>query len=242
MVTEMNALLARLAATLERERGFLADAAHELRTPLAVIQAQGDVLMAAATAPERDAAALAMRAGLARASALLRQLLALARAAGEFDERATSVVTLDAFVEQRLADFAGAAIARDIELSLDVDPAARGATVEVQSDALQSIVDNVIDNAIRYTPAGGHVGVALVAGADSMVELTVTDDGPGLSADERGRAFDRFWRGSGHDQPGSGLGLAIVRDAVRRVGGRVSLDDGLGGRGLTVRVTVPRRS
>ncbi|MCU0870154.1 MAG: ATP-binding protein, partial [Burkholderiales bacterium] len=124
---------------------------------------------------------------------------------------------------------------------LEVADDARGVDIDADPDALQSMVDNVIDNAIRYTPAGGHVTVAVTRPAPDRLGVDVVDDGPGLDAEGRARAFDRFWRGDAHEQPGSGLGLAIVDQVVRRHGGDVRLDPAPIGTGLAVRITLPAR-
>jgi signal transduction histidine kinase len=105
-------------------------------------------------------------------------------------------------------------------------------------DALRLLANNLVDNAIRYAPAGGRIEVRTYRhGGDAVLE--VADDGPGIPAEERARVFDRFYRVAGTDAPGSGLGLAIVRQVVDLHHGRIELADGLGGRGLTARVVLP---
>ena len=105
--------------------------------------------------------------------------------------------------------------------------------------AIGSILQNLLDNALRYVPAGGRIEIALSADARHGLQLSVIDDGPGIAPEHRASAFDRFWRGRDHDQPGSGLGLAIVRQAAGRLGGRVTLESGIDGRGARFELRLP---
>jgi signal transduction histidine kinase len=240
IVEEMNSLLVRLRGTIERERGFLADAAHELRTPLAVVQTQAAVMAGATDPVERDVAHAALRDGLARAATLLRQLLTLARLGGEAYRPRVARIALDEFLQQRLAEFAPRAIERDIELSLEVATAAGASPlVEGDTESLRSMVDNLVDNALRYGARQVDVTAQFDAGASKSWQLVVQDDGPGLTAEERARAFDRFWRGAGGaGEPGSGLGLSIVQRVARVHGGDVVLE-AVEPKGLRVVVTLP---
>jgi two-component system, OmpR family, sensor histidine kinase QseC len=228
-------LLARLRAQLQRERAFVQDAAHELRTPMAVVAAQAHLLSTASGEAERRQAAESLDAALRRASHLSRQLLALAT----LDEtRAGAAQSLDLadLVEQALAQLAPQALERGLDLSLDAPPSL---PARVDRAAFESVLLNLVDNALRYVPAGGRVAVSLSADG-STAQLRVADDGPGIPADQREAAFERFWRGaSSGDIAGSGLGLAIVRRAVLRLGGQVHIEDGLNGRGCSFVATLP---
>lgn len=222
LVGAFDRLLARLRLQLRRERAFVQDAAHELRTPMAVIAAQAHLLVQARDDAERDAAARALGRALERAAHLSRQLLALA-AVDEGRAVPPESFDLAALAQERLAQAAPDAEAKGIALSLD---APERMPVHADRAALESVLGNLVENALRYVPAGGQVAVCLRhEGTDAV--LTVIDDGPGIPAHCRDLAFERFWRG---DQagavPGTGLGLAIVREAARRLGGGVRLDDG----------------
>lgn len=224
LVAAYDRLLERVRGQLRRERAFVQDAAHELRTPMAVVAVQAHVLAQARDEEERLAAARSLDQALARAAHLSRQLLALA----DVDEGRAAVAEafdLAELVQARLAHAALKAEEDGLELSLQAPD-----SLPVRADrlAVESVIGNLVENALRYTPRGGQVAVQIEADGGE-VELTVADDGPGIAADQRARAFERFWRG---DQAGriggTGLGLAIVREAARRLGGQVTLADGLG--------------
>lgn len=230
-------LLAQLRRKLERERRFVQEAAHELRTPLAAVTTQAHVL-ARAEAPEaRERAEAAMVNMLQRASHLSQQLLDLAvlddEAAAPVRAQAVDLVPL---LEQALASASEPAAARGLELSLEA-PEALPAVLPLA--AWQSVLHNLLDNALRYVPAGGRIEVALRR-LDAGLELRVADDGPGLPPEWRERAFDRFWRAPGQAVSGSGLGLAIVQQAARRLGGRIHIEDGLSGRGIAFVLALPK--
>jgi signal transduction histidine kinase len=233
LVAAIDDLLARLRAKVAREQAFVHDAAHELRTPMAVISAQVHALAQAGDEGARREAESHLDASIARASNLVDQLLALARLD---DARAPRRETLDvaALAQQELALLVPRALAKGLELGLDA-PESLAAAVEPA--AFRSILHNLVVNAIHYVPAGGQVEVALAAHAAGLV-LRVTDDGPGIAPGLRATVFDRFVRGAGHDVAGSGLGLAIVRQAARRMGGDVVLRDGPHGRGCLFEVTL----
>ena len=234
LVRALNDLLGRLRAALERERAFMADAAHELRTPLTALHLQMGMLTRASSEPERDAAMTTLSAGVQRAIRLVEQMLALARQ----EPRAASErlpVRLDDLARQIVTELVPLADAGHIDLGVE---AAQPATVAGDADALRTLLRNLVDNAVRYTPAGGRVDVTVESGAPGP-RLTVTDDGPGIPPEDRARVFDRFYRRAGTDQPGSGLGLAIVKAIADAHGATVSLADGPAGKGLAVTVSFP---
>jgi len=236
LVAALNELLARLRAALERERAFMADAAHELRTPLTALHLQMGVLARASDEDERHAAMDTLAAGVQRAIHLVEQMLALARE--EPREPGTRVpVRLDDLARETVAELVPLADAGGIDLGVSSAPA-----VAVAGDpgALRTLLRNLADNAVRYTPPGGRVDVAVEAPAPGRgARLTVSDDGPGIAPEERARVFDRFYRRAGTRPPGSGLGLAIVKAIADTHGAKVTLGDGLGGRGLTASVSFP---
>lgn len=235
LVDRLNDLFARIAASLERERAFTADAAHELRTPLAAIRAQAEVARAAAADAERRHALDAVIAGCDRAAHLAEQLLTLARLEAEgWAERFTGC-DLTAVARAVLAELGQTAHSRGVALALDTP-----GPVTVRGDAalLHVLVRNLTDNALRYGASGGRVRVAVEAGAAGAV-LRVEDQGPGLSPEARARVFDRFHRELGTGESGAGLGLAIAARVAALHGARLGLADGPGGEGLTVSVAFP---
>lgn len=236
LVGSLNALLARLGDALDAQRHFVSDAAHELRSPLTALKLQVQVLRRAPDEASRDAAALALTAGVDRATRLVEQLLALARsdAASGPDVR---WLPLAEAVRQAMADAGPAADARGTTLELDAD-GPEGESARVQGDAagLAALARNLVDNAVRYGRAGGRVSVR-VSVEDGRPVLRVDDDGPGIPPEDRERVFDRFVRRDDVGaNTGSGLGLSIVRQVATRQGADIALDDSpLGGLRVTVR-------
>jgi two-component system sensor histidine kinase QseC len=229
-------LLAQLRQKLDRERVFVQDAAHEIRTPLAVVGAQAHVLAHASGAPEREQALALLEQAIARASHVAQQLLMLATLDGDARELPRQVDLAQA-VRALMAQMAPLALERRMELSLEA-PDQLWRTVD--EPAFASIVGNLLDNATRYARDGGSVVVSL--GAEGAgVTLLVRDDGPGIPEPERARVFERFHRVPGNERPGSGLGLAIVKQAATRMGGEVRVTDGLAGRGVGFLLVLPAR-
>ncbi len=230
----LERLFAQLRAKMEREHAFVADAAHELRTPMAVISAQAHVLVKAGSDAQRIDAERKLEHAIERGSHLIGQLLALAHVDSD-EQRGAVLLDVAALVRNELALLAPAAMARALELGLD------GPDVlmhPVEAHALRSILHNLVGNAIRYVQAGGHVTVELGA-RDGVLTLVVDDDGPGIAQAQRDLVFERFYRGMNQDAHGSGLGLAIVRQACARLGGSVVLAEGAGGTGCRFVVTLP---
>ncbi len=239
LVEALNGLLGRLDHALSAQRAFVADAAHELRTPLTALQLQLQLAERAADPHARQQALTALRGGLERAIHLVSQLLTLARAEpGSGDDRPDARCPLAEQVRASLGDYAALADARDIDLgATTLDD---GALVDCEAPALRTLIGNLIDNAIRYTPPGGRVDVG-VGRDEGFAWLEVADSGPGIPASERGRVLDRFYRQPGQTETGSGLGLAIVKAIVERHAGRLVLDESEHG-GLRVRVELPDAS
>lgn len=230
----LDTLLARMRQKVERERAFVQDAAHEIRTPLAVITAQAHVMARSQSEDERTQAQAHLEQAIARTSHLAQQLLDLA-ALDEAQRPAPRDLDVAQWLRAALAQAAPQAMAQQIELSLD---AADTLPARLDLPAFESIVHNLIDNAVRYATAGGNVAVGLRHDG-TQLHLVVQDDGPGIPVTERSRVFERFYRGVGHAANGSGLGLAIVQQAVRRMGGQVHVGDGLHGKGVGFFVSIP---
>ena len=235
LVGALNGLLGRLAAALAHQRQFTADAAHELRTPLTALRLQLQLAERARDGVERDKAHGMLREGIARAVHLVEQLLTLARQDPEAPMAAPTPVDL-------------AELARTIAQADETAAAEKGLTLAARADApvvvrgdraaLRALIENLVDNAIRYTPSGSVEVRVYGEGEHAVIE--VADTGPGIPADERTRVFDRFYRGESAAQGGTGLGLAIVRRIAERHRGSVELLDPASGHGLLVRVTLPQ--
>jgi two-component system OmpR family sensor kinase len=234
LVNELNRLLARLHAAFQTQRAFVADAAHELRSPLTAVRLQLQLLDRAPDEAARREARSNLGAAVERAIHLVEQLLTLARSEPRDVAGELSRIALEQAAADGIADANALAVARDIDLGLEAEPAA----VRGDREALRTLVRNLVDNAVRYTPAGGRVRVSTHNGA-SGATLEVTDSGPGIPAADRERAFDRFYRRANAAEGGSGLGLAIVKAIADRHGAQISLDDAPGG-GLRVTVGFPR--
>lgn len=229
-VAATNRLLERVAETLARQRRFVADAAHELRTPVTALSLQVENLAQSEMPPATRARLASLEQGLGRTRSLLEQLLSLARM--QSDERTEAVsVDVDEVVREVLRDLYPQAEAKRIDLGVDqLEPA----TLMGSSFELATLVRNAVANAVHYTPAGGRVDLR-VHQAQGEVWIDVIDNGPGIPVSERQRVFEAFHRAASADQPGSGLGLAIVASIAQRLGGKVELLDGPGGVGLHFR-------
>lgn len=229
----LNTLLGRLDQALESERRFTADAAHELRTPLAALKIQAQVARRAENEAQRGAALDKLILGVDRATHLIEQLLTLARLEPTSGSAALMAeCDVAAIARQVLADLAPAALAKEIELGLS-SPAA--AMIRGNTDMLAILMRNLVDNAIRYTPPYGRVSVSLRV-EQGRARLEVTDSGPGIPEQERQRVFDRFYRILGNDAAGSGLGLSIVKRITDFHAAKLTLADGEQGAGLKVSV------
>jgi len=213
LISAMNDLVQRLRSALDQQRRFVADAAHELRTPLAAISLQVTNLMAAIGSDARYAQRIAdLQAGSARAAALVGQLLRLARFESSAAKPPNQRVALLPLVIESLERFAPLADHRSIDLGLDQDAAP---VVEGAEEEIRVLLDNLLDNAIRYTPAGGTVDVMLRDGRSGPT-LEVRDTGPGIPDSVLPRVFERFFRAGSPEIEGSGLGLAIAKTAADR--------------------------
>jgi two-component system OmpR family sensor kinase len=237
LIAALNDLLRRLDRTLGAQRQFVADAAHELRTPLTALRLQIQLAERAATAEERAAAFATVKEGLTRSAHLIDQLLTLARQEPGVTEPLAGNVDLNDLARQVIAEHTLLAASKTVDLGMG-----RGDTVTVSGDrdSLHIMLRNLVDNAVRYTPAGGKIDVSVFAGPEGPV-LEVTDSGPGIAPADRARIFDRFYRGAGQEISGSGLGLAIVKNIADRHHARVILAEGPGAKGLAASVIFPSR-
>lgn len=237
LVVSINDLMHRLAVAFATQRRFLADAAHELRTPITALRLQLQLLQRSTDDAQRRQAVAELAAGIDRSQRLVEQLLQVARSDPDGEATHREPVDLAELVRATVAALAIKADHRGVDLGAD----AQG-SVMLQADLSQLTVllNNLVENALRYTPAGGVVDVT--AGLhDGRPLLRVVDNGPGIAQSERERVFDRFYRceaaqSQSGDGSGSGLGLAIVRAIAERHGAVVSLHTPASGRGLEVQV------
>lgn len=239
LVNAVNSLMWRLQQRMDREHEFLMDAAHELKTPLAVVQLGAEALDQGDT-QAREEARERLRLGVQRATHTVHQLLALARSGADSLDLSKSHHDLVDLVRERIALSSGLAVQRRIELEL---VAPEHLEMWLNRESMGSLVDNLVDNAIKYSPDGAHVTVSLDATDDdeaAAILLRVSDQGPGIPPALRERVFERFVRLDGSRCHGSGLGLTIVERAAGQHGATVQLLDGPGGVGTTVEVRFPR--
>ena len=237
LVTSINDLIARLSIAFSAQRRFLADAAHELRTPVTALKLQLQLLRRSTDEASREDAMAELEAGIGRAQRLIEQLLQVARAEPDGERPRMEPVELGELVRSVVGNLSIKAERHGIDLG-----ASGPAGIVVKGDGNQLIVllNNLIENALRYTPQGGVVDVE-AGRRGEQPELRVIDSGPGIPEPERQRVFDRFYRcedapALARDGGGSGLGLAIVQAIAERHGAVVSLHTPASGQGLEVRV------
>jgi two-component system OmpR family sensor kinase len=233
VVEALDDLLRRLDHALSSQRAFVADAAHELRSPLTALKLQLQLAERASSDDQRAVAFAKLHERLDRSTRLVQQLLTAARHESGPKDRHLEQVDLLALAQDCVADRFVYASERGIDLG--VAPGGEQTFAAGKPDELQILLGNLLDNALRYTPSGGRVDVAVLAEHGHAV-LQVVDTGPGIPPHERVRVFDRFYRGEGNEAWGSGLGLSIVGSIAAAHGASVRLADGEGGAGLLVKV------
>ena len=232
-----NRLLARVAQSVALQRRFVADAAHELRSPLTVLMLQAERLDLSEMSAQARERFTALRNGLMRTRALVEQLLTLAHVQEANGIEASHTAVAPAF-RRVLEDLIPLAQARQIDIGVTGDA---DTWVPASEADLGTVLKNLVDNAIRYTPEGGRVDLSVQAGA-GQTSIVVEDTGPGIPADERERVFNRFYRVLGTGESGSGLGLSIVQTIATRIGASIALGDATwadGRGGLRVMLTFP---
>lgn len=236
LVSSLNNLLEQLSDSLKAQKRFASDAAHELRTPLTALTLQIQLAERAKTEEARQKAFGRLKDGIKRATRLVTQLLTMARL--DPDNRSQPLLPLDltALAHSVCDELAPLAAQKNIKLKATSD---KPAVAIANEDALRLLMNNLCDNAMRYTPADGHIEIRTYI-RDSKAFIEVCDDGPGVPETERERIFERFYRAEGTKTiPGTGLGLAIVRRVAELHGGTPSLDAGLNGKGVCFRISFP---
>ncbi len=234
LLAALDRLLGKVRDALQRERRFTADAAHELRSPLAAIRVNAQILCDARDAGERADISAHLLASVDRGSRLIDQLLLLARIdSGTYAQPPHSTVSLSELVRAECAAQQRMAQQKEIELTVDTEP------VEVvgATDLLGMLIRNLVDNAIRYSPPSSQVRVRC-SRIDGNAVLAVDDNGPGIALEERERVFERFYRVVGNESTGSGLGLSIVRLIAEIHGGTVTVQAGPHGKGTSFVVSL----
>jgi len=238
LIHAMNGLLSRLGTAISAQQRFIADAAHQLRTPLAGIKTQTELALRHARAEEVQATLKQLHSATDQTARLVNQLLSLARAEPGSGRAAREQAPVDlvGLARETSTEWVPRALARNIDLGFE-SPLA---SAHIAGDAflLKEMLNNLLDNAVRYTQAGGQVTVRVAREPRAFV-LTVEDNGPGIPEPERERVFERFYRVLGTGTEGCGLGLAIVREIALAHGGEAGLVPSVGAAGTVVRVTLP---
>lgn len=238
-VVAINRLLARVVRSVALQRRFVTDAAHELRSPLTALWLQAERLEAADMSAQARTRLAALKSGLRRTRILLDQLLSLARAQEPSSDKA-GPISLQRIVRQVLEDLMPLAESKSLDLGMLNDTDATIAASEVD---IKTLVKNLVDNAIRYTPDGGRIDLSVTA-TETRANLRIDDTGPGIAGEELERVFDPFYRVLGNSEVGSGLGLSIVKTIAERIGASVMLEAASSSppTGLSVVVTFSRIS
>ena len=244
MIQAINRLMQRLSETFTVQRRFVADAAHELRTPIAALKLQAQLLERVQDVEDRAEAMSELKAGIRRSEHLIAQLLALSRLEPGAWRHENTEVDIGKLVRNVVVQMSATADLKSIDLGAE---GGEGITLQADPEQLAVLLGYLVQNALRHTPRGGVVSVRAWR-SGSTVTLSVVDNGPGIPETERARVFDRFYRGLHEssarppegglgEPPGSGLGLSIVKAIADRHQASVALHTAAGGRGLEVRVT-----
>jgi signal transduction histidine kinase len=232
LIAEMNGLLLRIRETIESQRHFVMDAAHELRTPLTALQLQIENLSQSRSQSDLDARVSELRSGMHRATHMVEQLLKMARYGAE-NQSVRVKVNLGDIVKTCIGDFIPIAEKRGIDLGMTRDETVY---ILANADDLRILFDNLLDNAIRYTPVAGQIDVSVVASGQKAI-VTIVDNGPGIPEPLLPRVFDRFFRAGSNETEGSGIGLAIVNAIATKESAEVVLSNRLDRSGLRAEVT-----
>src|SRR3989338_8490384 len=238
LINELNNLFLRLQQAFERNKRFASDAAHELRTPLAALKTQTQLALLATSDKERNTVLNQLTASVDRATHIVQQLLTLSRLGSEDTLNDAKKVSLNRIATETLAELVPISLAKHVEIEF-LDPDSRSQVVGNEM-ALSILIRNLVDNAIRYTPAGGFVTVQVITQpSQHKVILRVIDNGPGISPELRTRVFERFYRILGTKTSGSGLGLAIAQQIAELHHASINLGTPENGKGLQVDVIFP---
>jgi two-component system sensor histidine kinase TctE len=243
LVAALNHHMERVQKQMAAQRRFIANAAHQLRTPLTLLNMQATYALREPDPQERDGALVAIEDGTRRLAHLAGQLLTLSRASPGSRRPREDAIDLAGLARQVLESLSTLAVRKEIDLGLE---AASTPVIVGDETMLREMLMNLVDNALRYTPTGGRVTVSLATLGEQAI-LQVADSGPGIPPEEREHVFERFYRrqegaGDDHASQGSGLGLAIVKEVIEAAGAEISLRDPPGGNGLLVEVRLTIRA
>lgn len=236
LVNALNDLLVRLDDGMKLQRRFTADAAHELRTPLTAVQLQLELLSRSQDETEKNEALASLTQGVRRSIRLVEQLLAFARLEAELNAQPAETLDVVAMCQEAVKFFSGRASQKNIDLGLvRQDPA----VIFSSAESLRTVLSNLIENALRYTPENGQVDVSVYTeGGHPVIE--VSDNGIGIPPAERMRVFDRFYRGIDNKEQGTGLGLSIVKSLLDHDGASISVSPGIDGKGSCFKIIYPK--
>lgn len=241
LVDDINELMGRLGRTFDFQNRFVADAAHQLKTPVSGLKAQIELALRENDLHRVRHSLAQLYISADRLSRLVRQLLSLARnEPGALDSMQLQPLDLNAHALEVSMDWAPQAIKRNIDLGFE--GAEHPLMIDADQDRLRELVNNLIDNAIRYSHSGGRVTVQAARINDDQCRLAISDDGPRIPVEERARIFERFHRLLGTQEDGSGLGLAIVSEIATLHGARITLEEDIDGVGNTFSVFFPMRA
>jgi len=235
LILSINGLMERLTASIDAQRRFIADAAHQLRTPLAGLKSQTELALIESDSGSVRRILERIADGTEHATALANRLLTLARAGSPLFAPPQDV-DLRAVAQEAIADHLPQANLRSQDLGFEGPPNGDRVTVRGDGLLLRELLSNLIDNAVRYTPYGGAITVEVGRTGVGAPALAVTDTGPGIPKDEHEKVFEPFYRGTESEAPGTGLGLAIVRTIAAAHQASVALSPGPDGRGLRVAI------
>jgi two-component system sensor histidine kinase TctE len=240
LLDEVNALMLRLSGTLDMQNRFIADAAHQLKTPVAGLKAQIELALAETEPAEQRRSLGQLYLGAERLSRLVQQLLSLARnEPGAAQAVKFQRLDLNAFALEICMEWAPQAVRRAVDLGFE---GSQSVMLNADPDRLRELINNLIDNGVRYSHQGGRVTVAVRYGTQGEPVFMVSDDGPSIPVQERDRVFERFHRLLGTDRDGSGLGLAIVSEIAAIHAARITLEDDVDGTGNTFSVHFPHQA
>lgn len=236
VVLEINKLMTRIDAANQREKRFMADAAHELRTPIAAVLAQLHLLTQVADKTERQEIIGDMQLGLDRAASLSRQLIDLAKLESEDFPLKIEAVDIYAEISKCIAQHVPYAMEKNVELSLE---GSENVVIDTDRHSLITIFTNLLENAIKYAPPGGRIEANIRSLSPLGCYITLRDNGPGVSREYQKRLFERFYRVPGVQQTGSGLGLAIAKNLADKIGAQLRITEGLDERGIGFVIDLP---
>lgn len=236
VVLEINKLMTRIDAANQREKRFMADAAHELRTPIAAVLAQLHLLTQVADKTERQEIIGDMQLGLDRAASLSRQLIDLAKLESEDFPLKIEAVDIYAEISKCIAQHVPYAMEKNVELSLE---GSENVMIDTDRHSLITIFTNLLENAIKYAPPGGRIEANIRSLSPLGCYITLRDNGPGVSREYQKRLFERFYRVPGVQQTGSGLGLAIAKNLADKIGAQLRITEGLDERGIGFVIDLP---